>query len=359
MSFASLALRAGPRAIEHIRRHGIAPADIACVPAAAGGPKGLALIPFDTWLFGEWLRETVSLELVGASIGAWRMAAAAQANPVVALNRLSESYIAQRYPRHPTPRHVSDECRRLARQVLGGAATIAPRAGVSLSVITTRARGVLQGDASKNAFARAALSNVFSRSRLAAHMERVVFGGGNSALWHEPFDAFGLVRVPLSERNTEEALLASGSIPVVCDPVRDPADAPRGHYWDGGMIDYHLLLPYPRLDSGDDAGRACLVLYPHFTTVVTPGWLDKHLPWRRHPRAHPWLSNMLLIAPSPELLRRLPNRKLPDRKDFYRYGLDNDGRMRDWRTAISECQRFADEAAQWLLAPDPGLIRPI
>ena len=57
MSFASLELRAGPRALEHIRGFGLSPSDIACVPAAAGGPKGLALIPFDKWLFGEWLRE--------------------------------------------------------------------------------------------------------------------------------------------------------------------------------------------------------------------------------------------------------------------------------------------------------------
>jgi hypothetical protein len=230
---------------------------------------------------------------------------------------------------------------------------------VTLSVITTRARGVLHNNATKNAFARAALSNVFSRSRLAAHMQRVVFGSGTSLLWVEAFDRFGVTHVPLTGRNTEEALLASGSIPLVCDPVRDPDGAPRGHYWDGGLIDYHLLLPYPRLDGISATGRARLVLYPHFASTVTPGWLDKHLPWRRHARAHPWLANMLLIAPSREFLRRLPNKKLPDRNDFYRYGQDNDRRMRDWRTAIAECQRFADEAARWLRAPDPTRIAPL
>ena len=53
--------------------------------------------------------------------------------------------------------------------------------------------------------------------------------------------------VPLDHANSEDALLASGSIPLVCDPVRNPASAPRGDYWDGGLIDYHLLLPYGRL----------------------------------------------------------------------------------------------------------------
>jgi hypothetical protein len=133
--------------------------------------------------------------------------------------------------------------------------------------------------------------------------------------------------------------------------VRDPAGAPRGDYWDGGLIDYHLLLPYCELDA--------LVLYPHFVPQVTAGWLDKFLPWRRHAPAHPWLDNLLLIAPSPALLARLPNRKLPDRNDFYRYGLDHAGRERDWRRAIAECQRLADEAMRWLERPDPAAVQPL
>ena len=55
-SFDALDLRAGPRAAAHVRANGLQPSDIACVPAAAGGPKGLALIALDQWLFGAWLR---------------------------------------------------------------------------------------------------------------------------------------------------------------------------------------------------------------------------------------------------------------------------------------------------------------
>ena len=43
-------LRAGPRALRHVLDRGLAPGDIACIPAAAGGPKGLALLPFDRLL---------------------------------------------------------------------------------------------------------------------------------------------------------------------------------------------------------------------------------------------------------------------------------------------------------------------
>ena len=40
---------------------------------------------------------------------------------------------------------------------------------------------------------------------------------------------------------------------------------------DGGIIDYHLHLPYHRAQG--------LVLYPHFIDRIVPGWLDKALPW--------------------------------------------------------------------------------
>ncbi|HCN87857.1 MAG TPA: lysophospholipase, partial [Oxalobacteraceae bacterium] len=81
----ALDFRAGPKALEHIRRHGLRAQDIAVVPAAAGGPKGLILQSLDQWLFGHWLPSAPrERTLLGASIGAWRMAAACHADPVAA-----------------------------------------------------------------------------------------------------------------------------------------------------------------------------------------------------------------------------------------------------------------------------------
>ena len=65
-----LELRAGPGALAHLHAHGIAPSDVACIPAAAGGPKGLALVPLDQLLYREWLDRSTDVELVGASVGA-------------------------------------------------------------------------------------------------------------------------------------------------------------------------------------------------------------------------------------------------------------------------------------------------
>ena len=69
-------------------------------------------------------------------------------------------------------------------------------------------------------------------------------------------------------------------------------------------------------------------------------------------RGADWLDSMILISPSPELVASLPNGKLPDRNDFYRYGTDHTARIAAWKRAVAECQRFADEAAAWLERPD-------
>lgn len=353
-----IVLRGGPGAIEHVRKHGLSAADIACIPAAAGGPKGLALIPLDRLLVREWLGTSPApLELVGASIGAWRMAALGQPDAVAALERLQDAYVRdQAYTRKPTPQEVADTCRRIARAVTGGR-PLEMREGVTLTVITSRARGPLDDTESRLAFARAVLSNAIARDRLAPYLERVLFAAGTPGFLTEPHDAFGLRRVPLDPLNAEDALLASGTIPLLCSPVRDIAGAPRGNYWDGALVDYHLLLPYTTLTRRGGARR--IVLYPHFNDYVTPGWLDKHLPWRRAARGHPWLDDLLLVAPSPAFLARLPNGKLPDRQDFYHYGQDHAARVRDWERAIRECERFADAVMAWLERPDPDLLQPI
>ena len=73
----ALRIHAGPRARQQLEQQGLRPADVGVIPAAAGGPKGLILGPMDRFIFGEWLpRSDQPVHLVGASIGAWRMATA-------------------------------------------------------------------------------------------------------------------------------------------------------------------------------------------------------------------------------------------------------------------------------------------
>src|SRR5690606_26120976 len=168
--------------------------------------------------------------------------------------------------------------------------------------------------------------------RLARHFERVILHDGRAAPPLDELTDFPSRCLPLDLANLRHALLASGSIPMVMQGVRDIPGAGVGTYRDGGLLDYHLDLPY----RGDD-----LVLYPHFTDKVVPGWFDKALPWRRGDATR--LQNVLLVTPSPQYLAALPYGKLPDRNDFKRFMGDAQARKRYWYKAIAESQRLGDE----------------
>jgi hypothetical protein len=150
-------------------------------------------------------------------------------------------------------------------------------------------------------------------------------------------------QVDLTPRNLAPSVLASCSIPFWLDAVHDIDGAPRGAYWDGGLTDYHLHLDYAQMQEG-------LVLYPHFQANVVPGWLDKTLKHRHGATAR--LSNLVLLVPDPEWVKAtLPNAKLPDRGDFKAYGERIAERQRDWRRAVAESARLAEEFAALLQRP--------
>lgn len=347
----SITIRLGKRARARIAAEGMQAADIAIIPAAAGGPKGLILNGLDIWAFGEWLKAAPrQRRLIGASIGAWRMAASAFDDPVAAHKRLAQLYSAQQYPEKVQAPQVTATCRTLLDELLDGrGAEVLNHPQHHLSILTVRGIGALARSNGQRwreiaGFIAAASGNLLARSQLARAMERVIFHHqhDHSAWLRDGFDAFNAHFVGLSDANLRDALLASGSIPLVLQAVNDIAGAPQGPYWDGGLIDYHLHLPYQR-DEG-------LVLYPHFSDYIVPGWLDKSLPWRRARDAA--LENVILISPSAEFVAHLPNSKLPDRADFKAYGQNHGLRMRDWRRAIGESERMAEDFARWCERPD-------
>ena len=65
---------------------------------------------------------------------------------------------------------------------------------------------------------------------------------------------------------------------------------------------------------------------------------------------------MILLAPSAEWIKSLPNGKLPDRSDFTRYGADLQGRMKAWRTAAAASEQLAEEWRAWLERPELGRV---
>jgi hypothetical protein len=64
---------------------------------------------------------------------------------------------------------------------------------------------------------------------------------------------------------------------------------------------------------------------------------------------------VIVLAPNPNWVAKLPNSKLPDRQDFVRYAKDPTTRIKIWQKAVSESEQLADEFAAWLA--NPGSIQ--
>jgi hypothetical protein len=367
----ALQIFAGPRALEHLRTGGLDPADVRVIPAAAGGPKGLTLLPLDRFLFGKWLPQSMQpVALVGASIGAWRMAAACLDDPVAALNALEHAYIRQQFDippgrKRPTRAHISERFGESIHAMFGGRINeVLDHPRYRLHVLTSRGRGILNRDTALRrtlGYAGAFAANAYSRGAMDRWLERAVFSAQASPL---PFatDDFRTRRYALSEINFAQAVQASCSIPFVLNAVHNIPGAVDGAYWDGGITDYHLHLDYravcapPILDTDIESVtprtlRQGIVLYPHFQKNIVPGWLDKSLKGRH--RATSFLDDVIVLAPRPDWIATLPNGKIPDRSDFARFGTNTDARVRVWNKAVKDSERLREEFEQWLAQGAP------
>jgi hypothetical protein len=385
----ALCIHAGPRARQHLEQNGLQPRDVGVIPAAAGGPKGLILGPLDRFIFGEWLpRSDQPVDLVGASIGAWRMATACLNESGAAFERLEHDYIHQHYDvppgkKRPSAAHVSERFGQSLQAFYGGRVDeVLSHPRYRLHIVTSRGRHLLrreQAVVTPLGYLGAFLTNTVHRKAMGAWLERVVFSSHGAALPFATTD-YRTRQVPMNAGNFMLALQASCSIPFVLQAVHNIPGAPPGAYWDGGITDYHLHLAYgkqPEVISKMIAGSAYLssaegqkdlkmdavgasdgsgnapgriVLYPHFQHRVVPGWLDKSLQWRH--KSTSALDSMVVVSPNPDWVHTLPNAKLPDRNDFTHYGTDSQARARAWLTATQASQQLADEWGEWLERPD-------
>lgn len=360
----ALHIYAGPEARALLQREGgLSPAHVGAVAGAAGGPKGLMLGRLDRFMFGDWLPKSTSpstqpVALIGASIGAWRMATACLSDSTAAFARLEHDYIHQHYAlepgqTHPTAKQVSTEFGANLALFFGGRVPeVLNHPRYRVHIIAARGQHILRREGRLRTplgYAGAFFANALHRPALGAWLERVVFSSGAGDLPFATHD-FRSRQLRLDADNFMPALQASCSIPFVLEPVRHIPGAPTGCYWDGGLTDYHLHLHY-RVPQGQ------VVLYPHFQKTVVPGWLDKGLKWRHKPTSA--LDHMIVLAPNPAWVAQLPNGKLPDRTDFTRYGQDLAARVRVWDAAVSASQQLADEWAAWLEKPDVKRVQAL
>ena len=336
----NLIVLAGSEALAMLRRDGFRADAFSTLLGASGGPKWLVLSSIDRVLARRLVGNRASpLHAFGTSIGAFRHTCLAQREPLPALDRFEEAYVAQSYERKPTPAEVTAESRRILEVLLGGdganEAVGHPR--MRLHVGAVRGRGLLGSDSRVPlalGLGFAAGTNALSRRLLGLSLERVVFHSTVAPQF--AFDDLPTRQVRLDAGNLGAATLASGSIPMVMAAVRDVPGAPRGLYRDGGLTDYHFAMDF-------DAPRG-LVLYPHFFDRIVPGWFDKPLSWRK--ARGRLLDRTVFVAPSREFVATLPGGKVPDRDDFVTHPTAE--RQRRWKNVLTACRRLGEEFEELL-----------
>lgn len=326
-------IKAGATALAHIREHGLSPADISVMPAAAGGPKWISLYGLDKYLMEEWFSEPDQLlHLIGASAGAWRMLCYCLPDPLAALDRYLKYYVEQSYPVWPGPAEVSGELRHIIEQIVGEChySDIESAINKKLYVINSRSRFHHRGgNLLKLKLLQSGLANLISRKSLFKYFDRVVYHSQSNLSSVINDDTYGIECQEMNQDVFLSSLQATGSIPALCYPVvmQDGLN-----YWDGGITDYHVAFEY------DVSG---LILYPHFSASIKPGWFDKHLPKRvasRHVT-----DRMIMIYPSQRFIDALPDQKIPDRKDFEAYFQKDDQRIKNWYQVAQSSEELAAE----------------
>ena len=187
--------------------------------------------------------------------------------------------------------------------------------------------------------------NRIDRGLIAKQYQRFVFHHPTSQLKiNDPYN-FKNQYIALNQSNLKDALLASGSIPLVMNAVKNIANSPQGTYRDGGIIDYHFDIDLQPSDG--------LTLYPHFDAQPKAGWFDKNLKRTVNIKNY---QNIVMLVPSQQFIDSLPYGKIPDRKDFTE--MDATTRIKYWRTVLSATDKLAESFDNIFYQQDLSMLKP-
>ncbi len=329
-----LDIYAGPVAKEKLLNDGFKADFFTHFMGASGGPKWFTLFGLDKYLFGEFFKHRkTTLNLIGSSAGAFRAACLCQSDPVSAITRMAYNYVGTKYSVKPSSQEISEKAMDLLDITMAdtGVSQLLNNPIFKAHFLVTRAHGLAS---KQNYTARSAgmllglAKNAINRASLESQFSRCLFSVPTSHLSIRD-NSFSTEYYRLNDANLKPALLASGSIPLLMDPVIDIPGCPVGHYMDGGILDYHLdfaLKP-----------TTALTLYPHFSDTLKPGWFDKYTTRSMNPA---YFSHTVILAPSKQFISALPFAKIPDRKDFTR--LPYAERTAYWKTVLDTSEQLAE-----------------
>jgi hypothetical protein len=333
-----LEIYAGDSAMKTIKENGISPDLFSSFLAASGGPKWFTLYGLDKYLFTEFFKNREqALNLIGSSVGAFRNACFAQKDPLAAIERLAKNYHETTYTAKAKPAEVSEKALEMMDAIFGvsGAQEIVDNLHFKAHIIVAKCNGFV---AYENKFiqglglAKSYVNNRISRPRLNSQYERYIFQSSHSNLELSDPDNIPTSRLSFSTGNIRNALLASGSIPLVMRGISDIENSPKGMYRDGGIVDYHF--DFKIKNPG-------LTLYPHFSSSLKAGWFDKSLTRKVRLKNY---DNTVLICPSAKFIDALPHHKIPDRNDFI--AMNRKQRMWYWQKVMNDSEKLAESFDQ-------------
>lgn len=346
-----LEIYAGDTALKTIQEKGFYPNLFTSFLGASGGPKWFTLYALDKYIFGEFFKnEQQALNIIGSSVGAFRTACFAQKNPVAAIERLAKNYHETTYSDKAKPEEVSTKAVEMMDAIFGatGEQEIVDNAYFKAHFIVAKCKGLV---ASENkllqgiGLAKSYLNNRISRPLLNSQYERFIFQSSNSDLQLNDPDKISTTRLPFSTENIRNALLASGSIPMVMEGITQIKNSPKGMYRDGGIVDYHF--DFEIKNSG-------LTLYPHFSSTLKAGWFDKNLSRKVRTKHY---DSTVLVCPSAKFIAALPHQKIPDRNDFV--VMKREQRMEYWQQVMKDSKKLAEAFHQLYQTQDINRIKNI
>lgn len=348
MPMADLIIAAGPKALAHIRKHGLSPDDISAIFGASGAAKWLAIAGLDHKVFAQFMTQRTDktpVDLFGTSVGAFKLAGAARADADATLKVMADAYIAQSYEGPINLQSIDTQTDIVLKKSMAhdhngdvskGVAEIFANEKYRLHIGTVRCHGGLNAKVWRQGFtlARAALLSTFTDRHLIGLTERTVFSDPRSDIHFTARDGFPVRQAKLTPQNFLKALRASGAIPVYMAPVHLEED-PAHIYHDGGMLDYHPVPSnfWPQTDG--------LVLYPHFYDHFKMRWFDKFYPWRKV-AAHR-LDNVIMLAPSRDWVKALPDGTIPSRQDFPKYRKNEAERFEKWHEVVRRSHALGEK----------------
>ena len=369
-----LEIYAGKNALKTIQEQGFKQELFTNFLGASGGPKWFTLFGLDKYLFGDFFKNrTTELNLIGSSAGAFRAACLTQNNPVQAIEGLAHNYAHTVYSKKPSAEEIANTAVDIVDQLFAnnGASEVINNKVFKAHFLVAKCNGLTAFD---NKFIQGAgliqsiLLNKIGRRFLSKQYQRYIFKHPCSNLTiNDPYN-FSNIYQTLTSDNIKNALLASGSIPMVMSGIQNIKGSAKGTYRDGGIIDYHFDFSLNNCTQehsssnfrGDEDSQEVasvvrnygLTLYPHFSSEPKAGWFDKNS--RRKVLTSSY-ENTVLLAPSEKFIRSLPFNKIPDRTDFTK--LDSSTRIKYWLKVLVQTDRLAECFNEFVIKQDITKIK--